>query len=96
MADADELDEEDIETPKPSKLPLILAALTAFILGGGAGFGGSAMMDGETDQVTKIGEDGQPIDEAAEAEAKGRGRWRHSRRGRGRCGARLISSGRGG
>ncbi len=69
MADADELDEEDIETPKPSKLPLILAALTAFILGGGAGFGGSAMMDGETDQVTKIGEDGQPIDEAAEAEA---------------------------
>jgi len=69
MADADELDEEDIETPKPSKLPLILAALTAFVIGGGAGLGGSMMMDGETDQATDAGEEGAPVDAEAAAEA---------------------------
>ena len=40
MAEENEELEEEIETPKPSKLPLILAAVAAFILGGAMNFGG--------------------------------------------------------
>ncbi|MFT5585776.1 MAG: flagellar basal body-associated protein FliL [Cognaticolwellia sp.] len=71
MADAEELEEEEIETPKPSKLPLILAALAAFVLGGGAGFGGSMMMGSDTAQASEegevVGEDGEPLDPEADA-----------------------------
>lgn len=71
MAKAEELEDEEIETPKPSKLPLILAALAAFILGGGAGFGGSMMLGGDEAEAAEEGEavdeNGEPIDPEAEA-----------------------------
>jgi flagellar FliL protein len=50
-------DELVAEEKKSSKLPLILGVLTAFIVGGAAGFGGSSFMGGG-DESAESGEEG--------------------------------------
>ncbi|MED5372663.1 MAG: flagellar basal body-associated FliL family protein [Myxococcota bacterium] len=68
MADENEEVEEEIETPKPSKLPLILAAVAAFILGGGAGFGASMMLGSDDAEAAEEGEAGEEEGEPSEEE----------------------------
>jgi flagellar protein FliL len=58
---AEEVEELE-ETPKKSKLPLILGALAVFVLGGGAGFGGSVLAAGsgageELEENAEVGEE---------------------------------------
>lgn len=55
-----ETDEEVIETPKASKLPMIIAAVVALVIGGGAGFGGAMFVGGETAEASENAEGAEP------------------------------------
>lgn len=50
---AEEIEEVE-DVPKKSKLPLILAGAAAFILGGGAGFGASAVFGSDDAEAAEI------------------------------------------
>lgn len=50
---AEEIEEVE-DVPKKSKLPLILAGAAAFILGGGAGFGGSMAMSADPAEAAVV------------------------------------------
>ncbi len=58
--------ELEAEETKSSKLPLILGVLTAFIVGGAAGFGGSSFMGGG-DEAAESSEEGGEEGEEGEA-----------------------------
>lgn len=67
---AEEVEELE-ETPKKSKLPLVLGALAVFVLGGGAGFGGSVLAagsaseGGEAEENAEVGEEAPSEDPRA-------------------------------
>ena len=61
-------DDEDLDElpPKPSKLPMIIAAVVALVLGAGGGFGASVMFGGSAEAAEEDGEGGE---EAADENA---------------------------
>lgn len=61
MADEDLLDDE-IEI-KPSKKPLIIAAVGALLIGAGGGFGAATFLGGGDDAAEEEGEEGEGEDE---------------------------------
>lgn len=56
--------DEEIVAPKASKLPLIIAAVGALVVGAGAGFGGAMVMPSgeDTDAEVAEAEDSEPVE----------------------------------